>query len=387
MNRREFIKRSATALVAGRAAPGFLARAAAAARARNKILLIVQLTGGNDALNTLIPFKDARYYRSRPNLAIPSSEVLELENGLALHPELKPLLPFWDEGRLAFIPAVGYPDPNRSHFVSMAVWHTADPARKRHEGWLGNTIDSAKNRFFAVNFGNSTPAALVGKEHSAPSINSLRSFNLSLRKSQLAALHASLSEKRSGNTEGSRIAIKRLLADIDFLSAVKAAGNKALYPKNAFGRGLADIIAMVAGGVDSSVYYLKLSGFDTHSDQLNRQRKALQTLATGLSAFQQDLKNLGRQDDVLIMAFSEFGRRVAENASAGTDHGKGGLLFLLGPVAGGLLGSGYDLDDLDDGDLRYKVDFRQVYAAVVRHIGVPASAIFKNPPLPLDIYR
>lgn len=379
MNRRTFVQQMLTTLAVGGAAPSLLARTARAATAGEKILVVVQLSGGNDALNTLVPYRDAGYRKARPNLAVGASESLDLNGELGLHLALAGLMPFWEQGRLGLIPAVGYPRASRSHFVSMAVWHSADPQRAATEGWLGRWIDEQDDPFCAVNLGLAAPLALQGSERQGVAVGGLDGFDLKLPPAALERLRSSLEHPRSGALEATRRAMARLVADTARMQGLAGYEPQAEYPRGGFGNALRDVVRMIAGGLEARVYYVSLGGFDTHADQLVRQPALLEQLAAGLSAFARDLKALGREDDVLVLGFSEFGRRVAENASGGTDHGKAGLMFALGPGAGGLKGPGYDLDDLDDGDLRYRVDFRSVYAGAAAFIGARPEELFPEP--------
>ncbi|HHO58394.1 MAG TPA: DUF1501 domain-containing protein [Oceanithermus profundus] len=379
MNRRNFVQSMLTTLAVGGAAPSLLSRTAMAAAPGDKILVVVQLSGGNDALNTLVPYRHAGYRKARPNLAVPPQEALDLNGELGLHPALRGLMPFWEQGRLALVPAVGYPHPSRSHFVSMAIWHSADPDRRRTEGWLGPWIDGEDDPFCAVNLGLSAPLALHGEARQGVAIGGLDAFHLQLPQPALQRLKQGLARPASGPLERTRAAMARLLDDIERVQGLRGYAPQAEYPRGAFGRALSDVVRMIAGGLGARVYYVSLGGFDTHADQLGRQPELLEELAAGMSAFSQDLKALGREDDVLVLGFSEFGRRVAENASGGTDHGKAGLMFALGPGVGGFKGPGYNLDDLDDGDLRYQVDFRSVYAGAAAFIGARPEELFPGP--------
>ncbi len=389
MNRRTFIERLFLTLAVGGAAPSLLSRTARAASAGERILVVVQMTGGNDALNTLVPYKNADYYKLRPNLAVTAAEVLDLDGRHGLHPGLRPLMAQWERGRLLWIPSVGYPNPNRSHFVSMAVWHSADPERRSRTGWLGELVDESNDPFCAVNFGMTTPLALRGESAAAVSMGGIDGFSLKLPDPYLTALHAGLERPRSGELEATRKAMAHLVSDTQRVSELSGGFEpRAEYPKNSFGRSLRDVVRMIGGGLEAKVYYVSLNGFDTHSDQLGRQPRLLESLSAGLAAFQQDLRDLGREDDVLVLGFSEFGRRVAENASGGTDHGKAGAMFALGPVNGGIHGkdNAWNLDELDDGDLRYRVDFRSVYAGAASFIGADPAQLFPEPQTPLRLF-
>jgi len=372
MDRRDFIKKSLLTLALGGAAPSLLSKSALAAQSKDKMLVVVNLFGGNDQLNTLVPFKNDLYYRLRPNIAIKRESVLDLgQNGqnLGLHPELRPLMSMWDQGNLALIPQVGYPNPNRSHFISTSIWHTADPTRKEETGWLGRWGDLQDDPFCDTFIGGASPQAVTGHKRTAPAVSGVDSFTLRMPKPFEEALEKEIAQPRLGPAEGVRQAMLSLRGALDKIGRIRAYSNKAQYPDNPFGKAMADVARMIAGGLGSSVYYTTLGGWDTHAAQPPRQQELLSYLAQTLSAFRQDMKALGRDQDVMIMAFSEFGRQVAENASFGTDHGQGGLMLVMGGgVRGGLYGSEPDLEDLELNALKYKTDFRNVYAASLRWI-------------------
>ncbi|MER3552935.1 MAG: hypothetical protein C4331_00870 [Meiothermus sp.] len=389
MDRRDFIKKSLLTLALGQAAPSLLARTALAAQSKDKILVVVNLFGGNDQLNTLVPFRNDLYYRNRPSIAIAKEQVLDLgQNGqrLGLHPELRPLMAMWDSGELALIPQVGYPNPNRSHFISTSIWHTADPTHHEPTGWLGRWGDGQDDPFCDTFIGGATPQALQGKERSAPAISSVDGFTVRMPKPFEDALEQEMNLKRQGRAEEVRQAMLSLRGALDKVGRIRAFTNKVQYPDNGFGKSMADVARMIAGGLGSSVYYTTVGGWDTHAAQGPRQAELLGYLGQTLSAFRADLKAIGRDKDVLIMAFSEFGRRVQENASHGTDHGKGGLMMVLGGgVKGGMYGGEPDLEDLDDGDLKYQTDFRNVYASSLTWISANTKQVLGQDFKPLEL--
>lgn len=372
MNRRDFIQKSLLTLALGQGAPSLLSKTALAAQSRDKILVVINLFGGNDQLNTLIPYRNELYYRLRPNIAIKREEVLDLgANGqkLGLHPELRPLMPMWNNGELAIIPQVGYPNPNRSHFISTSIWHTADPSRRQETGWLGRWGDLQEDPFCDTFLGGATPQAQMGDRRSAPAISSIDAFSIRLPRQFEEAFNKEARLTRSGTAEEVRQAMLSLRGALDRIGRLREVKNHAQYPDNAFGRSMGDIARMIAGGLGSSVYYTTLGGWDTHAGQPPRQAELLSYVAQATAAFRADMKAIGRDKDVMIMVFSEFGRQVAENASFGTDHGEGGLMFVLGGgVKGGLFGSEPDLEDLELNALKYQTDFRNVYATALQWI-------------------
>ncbi|MGM9322704.1 DUF1501 domain-containing protein [Deinococcus aquaticus] len=379
-NRRDFLKLSALAAAATTGMPGFLARAAAQA-AGSKTLVVIQLTGGNDGLNTLVPYSNGAYYAARPTIAIPKKDVLTLTPDLGMHPALRPLMGLWDGGRMAWMENVGYPNPNRSHFASMAIWHTADPSQAQSDGWIGRLAESIGDPFCASNIGAATPQALRASEFSLPSIDAVDNFQLKLPQGLGGAFGDMLDAARSSEAAFLTQATRQMMKNT---ARVQANAQKyragATYPEGRFAAQLRDTARLIAAGVGQRVLYVSLGGFDTHAGQRAEQDELLGTLASGLAAFHADLERQGLAENVVVMGFSEFGRRVAENGSAGTDHGKGSVMFALGSgVRGGVHGSSPDLEDLSDGDIKYRQDFRGVYAeALSGWLGLNAREILNG---------
>lgn len=375
--RRDFLKLSALAVAATSGMPGFLARAAAQAGG-TKTLVVVQLTGGNDGLNTLIPYSNGAYYAARPRIAIPKKDVLTLTPDLGMHPSLKPLMGLWDAGQLAWMENVGYPNPNRSHFASMAIWHTADPTQAQGDGWIGRVAEQIGDPFCASNIGGTTPLALVAREFSLPSIETVDAFQVKVPAGLEHAFQTMLNTPRQGEADYLIRATRQMMKNTARVQAnVKKYRAGAAYPDTRFARQLRDAARLIAAGIGQRVLYVSLGGFDTHAGQRAEQDALLADLAGGLSAFQTDLERQGLAENVLVMGFSEFGRRVAENDSAGTDHGKGSVMFALGKgVKGGVHGESPDLEKLSEGDIIYKQDFRGVYAeALSRWLGLSSREI------------
>ncbi len=379
MNRREFVKHALATLAAGGAAPSLLARTAAAARAEGKALLVIQLSGGNDALNTLVPFRQELYRRLRPGIGLKTAELLPLTDRLALHPALRPLAPIYQAGQLGLVQGIGYPHPSRSHFVSMAVWHTADPEKRALSGWLGRYLDESQDPFCAVNFGVLTPLVLRGQSRVAPSLASLDRFRLELPPAYRAAFERVLTTRYTGLEEAVRRRLAELKAATERVARIPRKRIAGL-ESGRLGPALADVLAMLDAPDPPSVFYTALGGFDTHADEPPRQQALLAELAGGLSAFWRELKGMGRQNDVVVFVFSEFGRRAAENASGGTDHGKAGLAMVLGGrVKGGIYGDEPDLGALDDGDLPLAIDFRRVYTDLLGFLKADPEAVLGRP--------
>ncbi|UQN07441.1 DUF1501 domain-containing protein [Deinococcus sp. QL22] len=377
LHRRDFLKYSALAVAATSGMPGFLARAATQATGQ-KTLVVIQLTGGNDGLNTLIPYSNGAYYAARPTIAIPKKDVLTLGPDLGMHPSLKPLMGLWDAGQLAWMENIGYPNPNRSHFASMAIWHTADPTQAHSDGWIGRIAEQIGDPFCASNIGSSTPQALRAAEFSLPSIDAVDNFQVKLPAGLEGAFGAMLDAPRGGEADYLARATRQMMSNTQKVQAnVGKYRAGATYPEGKFATQLKDVARLIASGTGQRILYVSLGGFDTHAGQRGEQDELLATLAAGLAAFQTDLERQGVAERVVVMGFSEFGRRVAENDSAGTDHGQGSVMFALGKgVKGGIHGDSPDLEDLSLGDIKYKQDFRGVYAgALIKWLGLNARDI------------
>jgi uncharacterized protein (DUF1501 family) len=381
MNRRDFLKSSMLTLVSGVGGPGFLSRTALAALGKGKTLVVVQLSGGNDGLNTLVPYTNGAYYAARPSIAIGKTNVLPVSNELGFHPALKPLMKLWDAGEVAVVQGVGYPNANRSHFESMAIWHAANPnlGVDNREGWIGRIAEQYGDPFCATNFRSSTPLALRASEVVLPSIQSVDAFQLKLPAPIDKVFAEFIERPMDGRPERVRAITRQMLQNTATVQTkVKKYKPGAAYPeKEGFAASLRDISRMIAGEVGPRVFYTSIGGFDTHAGQPNDHPKLLETVSNALVAFRADLDAQGKADEVMVLVFSEFGRRVAENASAGTDHGQAGLMFLLGKrVKGGLYGTYPDLEKLSQGDLVFNTDFRQVYAtALEKWLEIPSQGI------------
>jgi len=341
------------------------------------ILVVLQLAGGNDGLNTVTPFGHDAYYQARPRLALGKDVVLKLNDAMGLHPSLTNLHRFFQDGKMAVLQNVGYPNPNRSHFRSMEIWQTASDAdRVATKGWLGSYFDNAcsgEDAAVGISLGRQLPQAFSGDTGKG--------------------VASAVTGRQQGNNEGpSMMEDGATITDfagegavggdvLDFLrrtdldATVSSAKISEItnrikidreYPPTALGQQLKVVSQLIAGGMSTRVYYATQGGYDTHSNQHNTHERLLNDLDAALGAFVQDLQARGDLDRVLVMTFSEFGRRVAENASGGTDHGAAAPMFLLGGGSKpGLWGSSPDLLNLDRGDLRYEVDFRSVYATIL----------------------
>ena len=347
------------------------------------ILVVIQLGGGNDGLNTVVPYGWDEYYRARPSLAVPRKEVLTLgskgaADGLGLHPSLTGFRELYDDGKLGVILGVGYPNPNRSHFKSMDIWQTADRSGKGL-GWLGRYFDNTCNGSpvadAAIAIGQTAPLALHGSLTSAVTFEDAGSFRWQGRD-----LHEALAEpydrfNRSGVRDGAdpdsnlgflmRTSLDAQVVSDRVIEAVETE-DKAQYPQSRLASDLKMVARMIAGGLGTKVYYVNHGSFDTHAGQAGRHARLLSQLGDAVNAFYRDLADKGESGRVLIMTFSEFGRRVGQNGSGGTDHGTAAPMFIIGdPIRPGVLGAQPSLTDLDAGDLKYNLDFRSVYAGVL----------------------
>jgi uncharacterized protein (DUF1501 family) len=361
-----------------------------------RILVVVQLSGGNDGLNTVVPFSMSEYYRARPGIGVPERDVLRLgsSDGVGLHPQLAGFKSLYDDGLLGIVQGVGYPNPNRSHFKSMDIWHTADTTATG-DGWIGKYIDSECCGFGkgesgtperpdgasgppSLAIGRTAPLAMQGRLVTPVAFENADLFRWSGQE-----IHKSLREpyddlNRRGDEQAERketnaafLLRTSLDAQVssDMIRKAVAQRSQVQYPGNDLGRQLAMVSSMIRAGLKTRVYYVQLGGFDTHAGQggaQGRHGQLLSQVGGALRAFYTDLKQQGNDQRVLTLSFSEFGRRVAQNASGGTDHGTAAPMFLVGPMAKpGVLSKHPTLSDLDDGDLKYLVDFRSVYAAVL----------------------
>ncbi len=381
LTRREFIRGTSGFgfLAFSGFAPSFLAQSALAqtpAPERDRsILVIIQLAGGNDGLNTVVPHTDDRYYNLRPKIGLRKG-LLDINDDLALHPACKELHHLYNEGNLSIIQNVGYPNPNRSHFRSTEIWETgSDSDTFQREGWLGRFLDNACSGSpredsdpAAVHVSDMIPQSYLSiKSHPLFGMKAYGKFDRSDDPADLAyekllqAKHidgnATYLQQTMMNTLVTERRVERIIAKY------KALGN---YPNTKLAQSLKRVAALVHANMETRVYYVSQTGYDTHANQLNNHQRLLSELSAAMSAFQDDLNAHGKDDQVLTMTFSEFGRRPAENGSGGTDHGTAAPLFVMGSkVKGGLLGSAPDLGISEKEDLEYATDFRGIYSSVI----------------------
>ncbi|MCH8901791.1 MAG: DUF1501 domain-containing protein [Chloroflexi bacterium] len=400
ISRRQFLKTSAAIVPAAAVMPAVFRRAVAAsiyeqpshpAPMGERTLVIVQMAGGNDGLNTVVPANDSRYYELRSDLAVAQEQVLALDRDTALHPALAMFKELWDEGVLAIVEGVGYPDPSYSHFQSMDTWQTADPNGRQFDGWLARylrgTMAAQEDSFHALSVGRSLPRALYADGLSVPSIASVERYqfqadprnpqDLASRTEAMSKLYASDPTAMPFGVLLDNTLEAALRSSAAILRAHAAYEPAVSYPDSKLGRGLRLMAEAIDGDLGVRVGHVRIGGFDTHAQQLPEHTELLTDTANSVHAFYRDLQAHGRDRNVVVMTWSEFGRRVTSNASGGTDHGSAGPMFLVGtPVAGALYGERPSLSDLDRNNLKFTTDFRSVYASVLEGwLGAPASMV------------
>ena len=367
--------------------PWFLASQATANENKvtdsERVLVVVELDGGNDGLNTIVPYADDLYYRLRPTLALKANKLTKLNDHLALNGNMRSLLGHWDAGRMSVIQSVGYPNPSRSHFVSASIWQAARlDASNSAQGWLSRVVDlSATGGQMlpkAIQFSpGSLAQALKGGANHAATMDVLDRWQKELARSQTSSTGIESIEDEIATNDGitnglaSRVGelMRSQFVSTQKLNAIVRQDSKstAQYPDTEFAKQLRGIAELLRLSVSTRIFYVRLGNFDTHSHQADSHAQLLGEFADGVAAFLDDLKLLGAMDRVCILAFSEFGRRVRENFQAGTDHGAAGPVFLFGPqFSTRLQGEVPNLADLDDGDIRYSIDFRSVYASLLQ---------------------
>lgn len=384
-SRREFLKRGAMGVSVSFLAPHLFTRNAfGAGMVNGRILVVLQLDGGNDGINTFIPYTDPRYRSMRPTLAIPDGEILKVDDRFGFHPSMTRLKALYDNGRMAFINNVGFNTLDRSHFRCRDVWQTADDSygqvQRGVTGWLGRYadlyLDSVDSSLTTVAIGYRNALGLVADEVIPTAVGSADSFEVLTdarypadRTAWVSSLKSIYSrEQPSGDRESIRHQGEETFEAIDLLQSIPAPSTIVTYPNSQLGRGFQLAAQLVAGEVGTHAIWITTGGYDTHNAQAQTHENLLTDVSDSLGAFFDDLSARGLSDRVMVLAWSEFGRRVAENASLGTDHGKAGTMFVLGDsVKGGTFyGDAIDLTNLDNGDLRTQIDFRSVYSTVIR---------------------
>ncbi|WP_405610164.1 DUF1501 domain-containing protein [Polaribacter sp. Asnod1-A03] len=339
----------------------------------NKKVVIIQLKGGNDGLNTVVPFNNDIYYQQRNNIALKQNDLFKISDEVGLHKSLEPLQKLYDEGFLSIINNVGYPNPNLSHFRSTDIWQTASDSNEYlQNGWVGRYLDYTKGTpFSAIEVDESLSLMMKGKTQNGLAITDSKMFYNSMKAPFFNNVvsnynDAHLSEHNLGYLYNTMIDAKSSAKHI--YEKTKTKSSSAEYPKNLFGKQLKTISQFINSGLETQVYYAGLSGFDTHANQTNTQARLLKLYAESMEVFIDDLQKNNTFDDVLILTFSEFGRRVKQNESKGTDHGTANNVFVMGKnlKKQGLYNSLPNLANLDkNGNLKYEVDFREIYATIL----------------------
>jgi uncharacterized protein (DUF1501 family) len=408
--RRDFLKYSlgSGSLVAcGLTVPNFLSLTAAAAPAAGKpgakdtILVVIELTGGNDGLNTVIPFKDPEYAKLRPTLRQPASQIKKLNDHVALHPQMAGLADLLQQHALCVVQGVGYPNPSQSHFRSMDIWQAGSTAKELTEGWLGKALAKLPltPSFHLAGSNESAPLTLTGAPTRVPSITSLADFQLKVaaasnadkKKQQKIIEDAAKSAKGEPNlldfvkrTAVNTYASSKRLQDIG-----KNYTPKATYPNTALANKLKLAAQLIDANLGARLFYVSIDNFDTHASQAATHAALLGQLSGAMTAFYKDLAARGHKDRLLLLTFSEFGRRAKENGSRGTDHGSAAPMLLVGgKVKAGVVGEHPSLTKLVKGNLQHHTDFRQVYAAILdKWLGVSSKAVLGQEFKPADIFK
>ena len=348
---------------------------------KQRKLVVAQLSGGNDYLNCVVPYDDPRYVDNRPNVRITEDRVLPMDGKYGFNPGMQPIKELYDQGKVAVIHGVGYPEPNRSHFRSMDIWHTAEPRHVTAEGWLGNTIrqlhPEGDNVVAAVNFGVGLPRALVAKGAPVASVSDLENYGLMNHLGGAAQRSEALEAFKYIYSLGIGSGPTMDLLSQTGLDAMRGADilsqctltyeSDVEYDPNAFSKSMKGAAQVLQADIGTRICYANHGSFDAHTDGIALQERLLRDVSGGIYDFYTDMKEHDQSEDVLILAFSEFGRRVKDNGN-GTDHGSGGVAFLIGDgVKGGQYGEypSMDAKDLVEGDLAFNLDFRSVYTEIM----------------------
>jgi len=405
VSRRLFIRDGVATVTLGLAAPSFLSAIAQAQGIPSRRLVVVYLGGGNDALNTLISYQDAAYYSRRPGIAIPAGQVLQIGadgagHALGLHPRLGGLLNVFNEGRLALVQRTGYPNSSRSHFEATDIYGTANPQSSTGSGWLGRYLDTLPRPLDALaawNTTGETPRALLSGQSGVPAIPNATSYTYASPNRGAAATQ----ERAAAQTMASNPAAGRphlafvngtsrgAIETLDRVAQARSYTPTVPYPNNGFALALRTVAGAIVRGIGSRVFWVETGGFDTHAQQGaagGAYGNLMGTLGDGLWAFYSDVRNQGLDNDTTVIVFSEFGRRISENGSGGTDHGAAGVMMALGGmVRGGLYGTAASLApgnptlENNSGDVRHETDFRSVYARLLdQWLGVNSVPILSG---------
>jgi uncharacterized protein (DUF1501 family) len=404
-SRRSFLQTTlagSAGIAIGAQLPDSWLMAAANSSKSDRVLLVIQLTGGNDGLNTVVPYRNADYKKARPKLAIGATDVLKIDGDLGFHPSLTGVSELMEAGQFSVLQGVGYASPNRSHFESMDIWHTCHRKEDRkREGWIGNllssTVDASSTDAPGLHLGTEDqPLALASRDLQVPSVASIEQFRMQIADDQRLKQSVQQLVGESKSVAGGDLlnfiqagTSSALAASERLDTALKSSQDSAEFPKSALGEKLRIVARLISAGLSTRVYYVTLDGFDTHAQQPAAHTSLLKQWSEALSSFMKQMDEKGHADRVLVMTFSEFGRRVAENASEGTDHGAAAPMFLAGKsVKHGVVGKLPSLTDLDDGDQRFHTDFRNVYATLIEDwFGVPSDKILGEQFKKMDLIR
>jgi uncharacterized protein (DUF1501 family) len=392
ISRRTFLRGGVSAFTVSFAAPAFLCDLARAQGARSRSLIVLYLAGGNDALNTVVPYRDAFYYSRRPTIAVPAGQVLQIGSdragvALGLHPRLTGLRSIFNDGRLAIVQRVGYENSSRSHFQGADIWETASPNTAPTAGWLGRYLDTVPvDPLAGWTTTRDLPRALIARQVSVPAIPDARAYSFNSPNPIAEAVN----ERATATQLASHLPATRpqlafvnatARAALDTLDRVASFANytgTVTYPNNGLAQALRTVAGSIVRGLGTRVYWVQTTGYDTHSAQGNGGAggygQLMATFGDSVLAFYNDLRNQGLLNDTMILQFSEFSRRISENGSQGTDHGAAGVMMAIGGgVHGGIYGSAPSLDpspanptlENAGGDVRYETDFRSIYARVL----------------------
>ncbi len=371
---------------------------------RDPVLVILQLSGGNDCLNTIVPYGNGLYFDNRPNIGIPAEDVLPIDGDFGFNPNMEPIKQLWDEGKVAIINGIGYSNPVRSHFRSLDIWHTAEPDRIGSEGWLARAVrdfdPKGENALTCINFGRGLPRALSCKGVSVTSVGSMETYGLfpdqqddRLREYALEAF-----TMMYGGTKGRDAVIDflgqtglNLLEGADILQKARAEYSSSVeYAATPIAQSLKNVSQALFADLGTRVFFTQHGSFDTHNGQLPTHARLWDEVSTAVSDFTEDLKEHEREEDVVIFAYSEFGRRIQDNVN-GTDHGSGGVAFVIGSqVNGGMYGEYPSLKEEDqlNHDLHYNNDFRSTYSTVLdQWLGLDAVPIVNGQFEQFDIIK
>jgi uncharacterized protein (DUF1501 family) len=399
LSRRSFFSSavgSPTLVALSSTVPDFLARSARAAEpARDeRVLVVIELNGGNDGINTVVPYRDEGYERHRSATRLATPDLIKIDDQVGLHPSMPDAARLLNNGLLAIVQGVGYPNPNRSHFESMRIWHTArtNTTGAADSGWIGRVLDGrveiSSSGPGAIFLGSSpSPVAVRGRRSAAVTMDRVDDFLVGD-----GAMRHSLRPEASDDDELSAFIRRSTLdayATADRMAAITRVAPSHCYPATRLAGGLEQISRLIKAGIGARFYYVIQGGYDTHAGQIFTHSRLLGELSGALGAFLDDLTTARLAERVAVLCFSEFGRRVADNGSSGTDHGTAGPVLLAGAgVRPGLLGRTPSLTDLEDGDLKVGIDFRRVYAAVLEGwLGLPAEPALGPAFEPIPLFR